>query len=535
MKAPLDGFAHRVMLSWGWGRFAIAWLAGAAGALALPPFDVLPALVVSLVPAVWLLDGCAAGVGRFSAATLKAAAFTGWSFGFGYFVAGLWWLGSAFLVEPDQFAWALPLGVLGLPAGLALFHALGFVVARVLWSHGPWRIFALAAGLGLSEWLRGTILTGFPWNAYGMALGAHLWLAQFAAVVGLHGLTVLAVVIGAAPATIATGHGRRERWAPAALALLLVATLAGFGAWRIPAGPSPTVPGVKLRIMQPNIAQDDKFRPENREAIMRHYLTLSDRVTSPENPGLTGVTHLIWPESSFPFLLARDPQALTQIAALLPKGATLVAGAVRADAPMPGETRPHFYNAVQVVDSDGTILDSSDKAHLVPFGEYLPLADLLTSLGLRQFVATPGGFEAGARRKMLDVPGLPPVAPLICYEAIFPGDVRPESGVPGVMINLTNDAWFSLTPGPYQHYAQARLRTIEEGLPLVRAANDGISAVVDPYGRELGRLPLGVEGVLDSPLPAAAPASIFARAGASVWWILLILCLGFAAVGCLRD
>lgn len=523
------------MLSGGWGRILAACLAGAVGALAMPPFGLLPALVVSLAPAMWLLDGAAAGGGRFSPATLRTAALIGWAFGFGYFVAGLWWLGAAFLVEPDQFAVLMPLGVLGLPAGLALFHALGFVLARLLWSRGGLRVLALTSGLGASEMLRGTVLTGFPWNAYGMALGAHPLLAQAAALAGLDGLTLLAIGMAAAPATIATGQTGRARWAPTAFAGGLLALLAGFGLWRVPSAPVPAVAGVKLRIMQPNIPQDDKFQPDNREAIMRHYLALSDRATAPGNSGMSGVTHLIWPESSFPFLLADDPQALAQIAALLPGGAVLVTGAVRADEPLAGETRRRFYNALQVVRDDGAIIDSSDKVHLVPFGEYLPLSDLLASLGLRQFVNAPGGFEVGSRRKMLGVPGLPPVVPLICYEAIFPGQVRPQNGTPGVLLNVTNDAWFGQTPGPYQHYAQARLRTIEEGLPLVRAANDGISAVVDPYGRELASLPLGVEGVLDSALPKALEPPLFALWGPLVSLIALIGCLGFSLVGCFRD
>jgi apolipoprotein N-acyltransferase len=535
LNSALDRAAHAVVLSWGWRRFGIATLAGAVGALAMPPFSLFPALALSLAPAVWLLDGAAAGVGRFSRATLLSAAFTGWAFGFGYFVAGLWWLGAAFLVEPDQFAWALPLGVLGLPAGLALFHALGFVLARILWSSGAGRVLALAGGLAVSEWLRGTVLTGFPWNAYGMALGDHVLLAQSASLWGLNGLSAIALACGASFSTLATGHGARERLLAPGLALACLALLAGFGAWRIPAGPSPSVAGVKLRIMQPNIAQDDKFRPENREAIMRHYLTLSDRSVSPGNSGMAGVTHLIWPESSFPFLLARDPQALNQIATLLPKGATLVTGAVRAEEPMPGENRRKFYNSLQVVGDDGTLLDSADKLHLVPFGEYLPLSDLLTSLGLRQFVNTPGGFEAGTLHKLLQVPGMPPVAPLICYEAIFPGAVRPPLGRPGVMLNVTNDAWFGLTPGPHQHYAQARLRSVEEGLPLVRAANDGISAVVDPFGRELASLPLGVEGVLDSSLPEALEPPPFVRWGGLLSAILMLGCLGCAAISCIRD
>jgi apolipoprotein N-acyltransferase len=507
----MKGLAHRVILSSGWTRFLLAFAAGAAGALAMPPLGVLPALAVAMPVAVWLLDGAAEGGGRFARGTLLTSAWIGWSFGFGYFVAGLWWLGAAFLVEPDQFALLMPLGVLGLPAGLALFPALGFVLARLLWSPGAARLFALAVGLGVSEWLRGTVLTGFPWNDFGMALGTHLALAQGAGVVGLHGLTLLAVLVCATPATLGTGGDARARWLPPALGMACLVALSGFGLWRLSGPAVASVPGVKLRIVQPNVPQDDKFRPENASAIMSRYVALSDRATSPQRTGIADVTHLVWPESAFPFVLAREPAALAQIGRLLPSSAVLVTGAVRMAEPLPGEKGRRFYNAIQVVGHDGVILDSSDKVHLVPFGEYLPLSGPLTSLGLRQFVNAPGGFEAGVRRKMLRVPGLPPVSPLVCYEAIFPGEVRPAEGEPGVLLNVTNDAWFGTTPGPWQHFAQARLRTIEEGLPLVRAANSGISAVVDPFGRITAQLPLGVEGVIDADLPGTAPPTLFTR------------------------
>lgn len=523
--------ADRVILAFGWRRGAIAFLAGAVGALAMPPLGLWPVLAVSMTIAVWLIDGATAAPGRF--ADLRSAAVAGWWFGFGYFLAGLWWLGSAFLVEADQFAWALPLGVVGLPAGLALFHAAGFALARLLWSPGPWRIFALAAGLSSAEWLRGHLLTGFPWNGFGLALGDAPLLDQGAALMGLHGLTLVAVATLAAPATLGTGRGVAGRWALPVAAVALLAELAAWGAWRVPAAAHPTVAGVRLRIMQPNVAQDAKFRPENREAIMRHYLALSDRATSPEAIGIADVTHLVWPESAFPFLLDRDAAALEGIAAFLPPGTVLVTGAARAEPPREGETRARFFNAVQVLDDEGRIQATYDKTHLVPFGEYLPgpLRTLIEAVGLREFVRVPGGFEPGARRGLLRVPGLPPAAAVICYEAIFPGAVVPAGGVrPGLLLNVTNDAWFGLTPGPHQHLAQARMRAIEEGLPLVRAANNGVSAVIDPYGRTLRSLPLGAEGVLDAGLPESIGLTPYARLGDGVFGAMVVgvLLLAFA-------
>lgn len=525
----MTGIAQRVILAWGWRRFLIAFLAGASAALAMPPFGFLPALAASLTVAVWLIDGAGSGRGRLPA-TLRSAAVVGWWWGFGYFVAGLWWLGAAFLVEAEEFAWALPFGVLGLPAVLAFFPAFGFVLSRLIWSQGAGRIFAFAFGLTVSEWLRGTLFTGFPWNTFGMALAQNGWLMQSASLIGLYGLTVLAILICASPAAVGTGQTFRSRARAPGTALAGLAALALFGAFRLPAAPARTVADVKLRIMQPNLPQDAKFSPDNRDAIMRRYLTLSDRATSPQSMGVADATHIVWPESAFPFLLHRDAEALAQIAALLPPGATLITGAARADDPPPGETEYRYYNSIHVVADDGAIVGTYDKTHLVPFGEYFPhfLDSALRGMGIRQFVHVPGGFSTGERQGSFSIPGLPPVAATICYEAIFPDAIVAPGSRPGLILNVTNDAWFGKTPGPYQHFAQARIRAIEEGLPLVRAANTGISAVVDPHGRVLASLPLGVEGVLDAALPVAIAPPIFTRYGKALV-IALVLWCGLAA------
>jgi apolipoprotein N-acyltransferase len=530
--------AHAAILSSGWRRNAIAFAVGAVGGLAMAPADLAAALIVPMTAAIWLIDGTAEGRQRFSRAAIGAAATIGWWWGFGYFLAGLWWLGAAFLVEADKWAWAMPLGAVGLPACLALFPALGFALARLLWSPGAARILALACGLAASEWLRGHLFSGFPWNNFGMAFGDQLVLGQAAALVGVNGLTVLAVALCASPATLVDAFAitppsarRLGTLLPVVLAGIGALSLAGFGALRLSAGAVATIPGVRLRIMQPNLPQDDKFRPENRDAIVGDYLSLSDRATSPSATGIADATQLIWPESAFPFILSRDPQALAHIGQALPAGTSLITGAARLETAPAAPGGRRFFNSIQVVQSGGTIGDTYDKVHLVPFGEYLPVSSLLRAIGLQQFVHIPGGFEAGTRRKVLNVPGLPPVVPLVCYEIVFSGEVMPEgfnqsANRKGLFLNVTNDGWFGQTPGPYQHLAQARLRGIEEGLPVVRAANTGISAVIDPYGRILASLPLGVADVLDSPLPQAIAPTVFARFGAyssaAVWLIALM-------------
>ncbi|MFD2248725.1 apolipoprotein N-acyltransferase [Pseudochelatococcus lubricantis] len=514
-------------------RAALSFTGGALGALAMPPFGLWPVLFVSFPLVVWLVDGAAERAGG-PWRRARAAAALGWWFGFGFFLAGLWWLGSAFLVDADEFLWALPLGVVGLPAGLALFPAFGFGLAGWFWRSGWRRVPLFAAALALSEWLRATVLTGFPWNAWGMAFGQGDVLAQAAALGGLHWLTALVLFIHTAPATLADAGSKAARFAMPAAGAAVLALVAAFGWWRIPAGPVPVHADIRLRIMQPNIAEAERADPAFRAGAIARYAAISGQ----EGAGgerLADVTHLIWPESAFPFLIDYTPEALDDITRMLPDGTVLITGAARADMPLPGEQSYRYFNSIRVFDSDGRSLATYDKVHLVPFGEYLPFDDLLRRVGIRQFVHTPGGFEAGNGRAALNVPGLPPASPLICYEAIFPEEATlPAPGRAGFLLNVTNDAWFGMTPGPYQHFAQARLRAIEQGLPMVRAANTGISAVIDPYGRATAQLPLGVAGIIDAELPQPLDITIYtvfyAIWGAGLYWgVIICFCIaGFS-------
>jgi apolipoprotein N-acyltransferase len=511
----LASLVEGVILSWGWRRRAIAFVSGAAGALALPPFSLFALIAAPLTISVWLIDGAEErATGRPLIASMRAAFGAGWWMGFGYFLAGLWWVGAAFLVEADKFAWALPLGVVALPAVLALFPAAGFAIARALWSPGPTRVFALAFGLGIAEWARGLLFTGFPWNDLGMALGSNLALAQVASLVGLHGLTFLTIAIFAAPATLWRVSEGRLSLAPAGFAALALALIAAFGAFRLSSPASASLPGVKLRLIQPNVGQDDaSFSPQTKDAILRRYFDLSERATAPDRSGVRDVTHLIWPESAFPFILSRDKQALVDISGFLGGGTTLITGAARLEN---GSGPPRYFNSIEIVGRNGLSAERYDKQHLVPFGEYMPFESILNKAGVTQFVDVPGGFEPGAGSRVLRIPGLPDARALICYEAIFPieiGDFFSGAKRPGWLLNVTDDAWFGQTPGPYQHFAQARLRAIELGSPLVRDANSGISAVLDGMGREIAAAPLGAEDVLDAELPEALPPTWQSRFG----------------------
>ena len=517
--------AYSIVLAWGWRRAAIAFGAGAVSVLALAPVNAWPVLFLTFPVLVWLLDGSGAG----ALGGMGSAAIAGWCFGFGYFLAGLYWVGFAFLVDVKTFGWLMPFAVIGLPAGLALFTGLGLALAQTLWTRGPARLLTLALALTASEWLRGHLLSGFPWNAFGYALTGSLTLAQSSALIGLWGLTFFAVYLFASPAVLADDpmhHGRI--WFAPALALGVLAALGVHGAVRLAQAPTTFVSGVRLRIMQPNLPQDDKFNYAAKQQVMSRYLALSERATEPGSAGLKEVTHLIWPESAFPFFLTREPDALAQIAALLANRMVLITGAARIAEPASDAQGLRAFNSIYVIDRDGSILAVYDKVHLVPFGEYLPFQGLLESLGLMQLTKVQGGFLAGDRRRALALKDAPAFLPLICYEIIFPDEAVPKAERPSWLLNVTNDGWFGNSSGPYQHFQQARVRTIEQGLPLVRAANTGISAVVDPFGRIVKELPLGTEGVIDSGLPERLEPTLYLRGGDVL--IKILFGLGFLVV-----
>lgn len=523
---------HAILLSAGWRRHGLTFGAGVLSAAAMPPLDLFPALLLGLPVLVWLLDG-QGGSGRSGWRDLASAALTGWWFGFGYFLAGLWWLGVAFVTGGEQFVWLMPLGVIGLPAALALFFALGLAIARLLWSPGALRIFSLAFGLGVSEWLRGWLFTGFPWNGFGQAFANHFVLAQGASVVGADGLGIIVIALFASPAVIFTGANRAGRYLAPALAIAVFAAMTVFGLMRLHASGGigvdfsvqKMVPDVRIRIMQPNIAQDEKHQQKNGAAILEQFFALSDRAKGAHAGGIGDVTHLVWPESPFPFVLERSAPALEAIGRFLPPQTQLITGAIRAE---PSEGAPRgfrFFNAMHVINRSG-IVGTYDKVHLVPFGEYLPFEGVLRAIGLEQFVRVVGGFTASPARRPLDVLGLPPVIPMICFESIFSRELGAEAPGGRILLNVTNDAWFGYTFGPYQHLAQARLRAIEFGQPVIRAANSGISAVFDPYGRVIAKLPLGIADVLDSPLPEGLPNTLYRRA---TWYSFAAVMICFAA------
>jgi len=492
--------AGSIILLSGWRRTLVAILAGAIAVLGQAPYDFPAACFIVFPVLVWLLDGSAAAIRPGLWGRLKPSFATGYWFGFGYFLAGLWWIGSAVLVEADSFAWALPFAVFGIPLVLAIFYGIACALARLVWSDGLGRIFALAFGFGVAEWLRGFVLTGFPWNAIGYAAMPTPLMMQSIEVVGLLGMNMLAVFVFAVPALLVQARG-------AAVGIALAATIVvvhiGYGYYSF-AQPAPELTAkLAVRLVQPNVDMAEKWDPAVRDRIFKSMLDLSSK---PPPDGDPTPQLIIWPETSVPYIFSESPAALTAIGETLKDGQVLIAGAVREEGTSANGAR--YYNSVIQIDDSGQIVDAADKVHLVPFGEYLPLEDLFASLGIRQLISGPMNFVAGAERHSLTVPGGTNIVPYICYEAIFPG-LMPPAGSGGVLLNVTNDAWFGDTPGPYQHLRQAQLRTVETRMPLIRAANSGISAKIDTNGVLTTGLALNATGTIDTSVDVPAARSIW--------------------------
>jgi apolipoprotein N-acyltransferase len=454
-------------------------------ALAMPPLYWLPLGVIGMMGFVWLWD---------TSPTARIAGLRGWAWGLGHFTVGSYWMVEAFFVPPADFAALAVPAVLGLAIVLGIFPAAAAWTAKKLalrWPHlaGRYRrLVLLAIAWTATEWLRGHVFTGYPWNPLG-----HVWafatpLLQSASLVGVYGLGTLSFMVLAAPAA---------GWRASLVALLALGVAGGAG--RAVMGPvDATTTGPIIRIVQPNIPQGEKFLPETRAAQLKKLIDLSRR------DGFDKLAAVVWPETATPFVVQPASPGLAMMAVAAPRGGYLLAGAARAGDSM----RDGVWNSLLAIDSEGAVRATYDKVHLVPFGEYIPFHKEwppLTGLIGR------GSFEKGEGLTTLALPGLPPFSPLICYEAIFPAAVTGPGERPAWLLNVTNDAWFGTSSGPYQHLTSARLRTVEEGLPMIRAANTGVSAVIDAFGRVIASLDMERSGVIDRVLPPARAATLYAR------------------------
>ncbi|RAU23839.1 apolipoprotein N-acyltransferase [Paramagnetospirillum kuznetsovii] len=495
----------------GWRRRLALFLLGCLAALALPPVHALPTVFIAFPALVWIFD---------ASQSRKAAYGAGWWWAMGWFSVGFYWISNALLTDVAKFGWMIPFAIFGLSGLVAAFFGAATLAVRALGVQGSGRIALLAVAWTLADWLRSWVLTGFPWNPLGSVWDISLPVLQAGAVVGIWGLGLLSAVVVMLPALLAEQSGRKGR--AIILAMVLGLPVAGWigGTIRLSGAPDLAaaetyVPGVKLRLVQAVMAQGNKWRDDLREANLREHVALS------RSPGVDSVTTVVWPETAAPYFLDLDTLHREIAAAAAPVGGHLLTGAPRIT---PKGVEPlQIWNSLFAVTARAEIVGVYDKAHLVPFGEYVPFKSILPIAKI-----THGGtdFSAGPGPRTLTVPGLPPFSPLICYEAIFPAAVvDPDAERPQWLLTITNDGWFGMSAGPYQHLAAARMRAIEEGLPLVRAANTGISAVFDPYGREVARLALGVKGVVDAPLPKPIEPPPYGRYGNATAFILMLICL----------
>ncbi len=489
----------------------IALLAGALAALALPPLHFLPVLLLAFPVLLIQIN---------AAARSAVAARRGWWFGFGYHVVGLYWITEAILFESARFWWLVPLAVPSLAAVLALFIALPVWAAWFAgrgWNQigsnrtGLAQVAVLAGGWVLADLARQFVLTGFPWNPVG-----SIWavpgrfgdvMLQPAALVSVHGLTLASVVLACAP--LMFGRGR-------ILCVALAVAWIGFGVSRT-AAPPPPDRDLKVVLVQGNVPQGQKWDRALVAGIFERYLSLT--AAGLREAG-SGPRVVVWPETASPYQLEADGPAREAVAAA-GHGHPVLAGAVRFD----DEDRPR--NTLFAVMGDGRVAGLYDKWHLVPFGEYQPS---WAQIGIQ--LVPGGGFAAGPGPRTLRIPGAPPVGPLICYEAIFPGQVVDRADRPDWMVNVTNDAWFGTSSGPRQHLVAARLRAVEEGLPLLRAANTGITVAFDSRGHEITRIEMEQTGFRTVTLPGPLPPTIFGRFGLIVPGFLA---LGVFVVGMLAS
>lgn len=509
-----------------WAAFGLAFGLGALATAAMAPAFMVFVLLPVFSTIFWLVHG---------RATTKNAFFTGLFFGLGFFIAGLYWVGFAFLTYPERFGAMAPFAVVGLASVLALYPACVF--ALVHWARPRTgqraRGVLFFAGLWvIGEWVRGWFLTGFPWNLLGTSLAFSDGLIQPAAFIGVYGLSLLVVLVATAPALLSFPGKGGIRFVGATL-VLLVLVWAG-GAIRLQGAGVETRPGVMLRLVQPNIEQKLKWRPSLRQAHVVRQVEMSRLPAQ----GAQSPTHVIWAETAVPFYLASDAERLQLVRRAVPPGGLLITGAPRIERtqnPTPNTPPIKVWNSLHAIDGAGHVVATYDKAHLVPFGEYMPLRLFLSRFfDVSKITAGSTDFSAGPGPTNLRLADLGRVSPLICYEGIFPAAVTAgahKDDRPDWLLNITNDGWYGQTAGPYQHFQQVRLRAVEEGLPVVRVANTGISGVVDPYGRVTHQLPLGREGIIDAPLPLALAPTVFAKTGNTP--AVLFACL-MVLVGLLR-
>lgn len=466
-------------------RLALAFGLGVGVALGQAPTGLWYLALAALAGVVWLIT---------RAKGSRDAFWPGLAAGTGYFMLSLSWIVEPFLIDIARHGWMAPFVIIFLSLGFGLFWAVPAALAK----QTPHPALGFVAAFGLLEWYRGVLWTGFPWAMLG-----HVWIGtpadQLAAYSGPSGLSLLFLLAAALP-VIWRGRG--------VLASVLVLALAfGFGQWRL-GQPLPPEGTTLVRLVQPNAAQEVKWE----QALADEHLNRLLRLTAEGS----GADLTIWPETAVPFMLEYAPSVAGMVTDA--SGGRMVAVGIQR------EEDGRFFNSLRVLQGEGQELTRYDKHHLVPFGEYIPFGDLAYDwFGITAFAARAGStYSAGSGPQVLDLGPFGKALPLICYEAVFPRDVGAAPERAEWILQITNDAWFGTLTGPFQHFAQTRLRAIEQGLPLLRAANTGVTAVIDARGRVLAELPFGTMGVLDTHIPGALPPTPYSRWGDTPIFLLFV-------------
>jgi apolipoprotein N-acyltransferase len=500
-------------------RVLICLVGGAFGALALAPVDQPVFFFPGFIAMAFYLR---------HAANVRQSFLYGFFYALGFHIAGLYWISASLFIDIARYIYVLPFSLVALPAWLSLLFSLGGLAAHAFRKNPVFHAVFLALALFISEIARGYLLTGFPWNLFGSVWGGVLPLAQSVSLFGIYGLTLLTLLAAALSSLLLGGLNRRG------LVLIIISwaalsSLALWGEMRLAHNPTQFDAKVHLRLVQPNITQAERGTFDQRLAALKRLVDLS------RAPSATPPTHIIWAETAVPDYLALDAELRMALARLAPITGALITGT-------PGkkqEGRQLYYsNSLAVLGREGAISGWYDKHHLVPFGEFIPLRGILKMMPVAtDVIGARGDFSPGPGPRTLRALNFPSFSPLICYEAIFSGRVTDRSDPPAALLQITNDAWFGDTSGPYQHLEQARLRAIEEGLPLVRAANSGVSAVVDAYGRVTAELPLNKTGALDAELPVkTGEATLFSRIGNTpVFLFVFILFAAMAGFGAINN
>jgi apolipoprotein N-acyltransferase len=496
----------------GWRRWFIIGSLGMMAALALPPLYLLPFLIPAFTCLFWIIEG-----NRSSGFSIISF-IDGWWFGLGFFTAGLYWISFSFFVDAAQYGFLAPFAVAGIASGMAFFPALVALFSNLIFNlYKPsclGRVFIFSALWTAAEWSREWVLSGFPWNSIGTVWVISSSMIQLAALTGVYGLSLLAVAGATMPAVL--GESLR-RWPAVAVTMFIICLIWLIGNGRLLQASDQFVPNVHLRLVQPNIPQALKWKPELLRSHVIKQLAMSTAIADSEKQP----THVIWAETAVPYIIKETPGLSKTLGLAAPLGGLLITGAPRSSSR--AIKSPQLWNSLFAISPNGQIVATYDKFHLVPFGEYVPLRDFLP---VNKLTAGRQDFSPGSGVKTFKLNGLPPVSILICYEVIFSSRVV-ASERPSWLLNITNDGWFGSTSGPYQHFAAAKLRSVEEGLPLVRVANTGISGVIDAYGRTVQILGLGKDGIIDSGLPVALTVSTpYSRLGDGMTIFIIFLFLG---------